>query len=136
LAIRRELGAEGILPFEEHISMRILLLMLFTLLSSQARAAITAEAFIVMDLYGEVIMQKNALEERPIASITKLFVANDAIKLNRDELITVSSDDIRDGKMRSTPLKAGIATHGDSLLSWPWSHLTTRPLSHSPEILD
>lgn len=116
--------------------MRILLLMLFTLLSSQARAAITAEAFIVMDLYGEVIMQKNALEERPIASITKLFVANDAIKLNRDELITVSSDDIRDGKMRSTPLKAGIATHGDSLLSWPWSHLTTRPLSHSPEILD
>lgn len=60
-----------------------------------------------MDLHGEVILQKNSMAERSIASITKLFVAQEADKLDGDELITVTADDVRQGRMRSTPLRAG-----------------------------
>ena len=77
------------------------------LLACALAQAVTAEAYVVMDLKGEVLLQKNASEERSIASITKVFVAEEALKLDQQELITITQDDLRQGRMRSTPLRAG-----------------------------
>lgn len=88
--------------------MRTLLALCLLLLTLRAEA-ISAEAFVVMDLHGEVLMQKNSTVERPIASITKLFVARGSEALDPNELITVTKDDVKRGMMRSTPLRAGKA---------------------------
>lgn len=76
-------------------------------LASQGALGVTAEAYVVMDLRGEVLLQKNANEERSIASITKIFVAEEALKLDQQERITITQEDLRNGRMRSTPLRAG-----------------------------
>lgn len=86
--------------------MRTWLAICLLALTTSAKA-ISAEAFVVMDLHGEVLMQKNSTEERSIASITKLFVAHEAVKLDPLEAITISQEDVREGRMRSTPLRAG-----------------------------
>jgi hypothetical protein len=69
--------------------------------------AITAQSYIVTDMQGNVLLEKNADEIRSIASITKLFVAEQAVKLDQDEKIKVTHDDVRHGMMKSTPLIAG-----------------------------
>jgi D-alanyl-D-alanine endopeptidase (penicillin-binding protein 7) len=69
--------------------------------------ALTARSFIVTDMEGNVIMQMNSDEKRSIASITKLFVAEQAIKLDPTEEIMVTKEDLRNGRMRSSPLRAG-----------------------------
>lgn len=69
--------------------------------------AITAKAYVVMDLDGNVIVQKNPDTRRPIASITKLITAQRNADLPEDELITITEEDIRNGRMWSSPLRAG-----------------------------
>lgn len=69
--------------------------------------AISAKAYIVLDEEGNVVLEKNADVIHPIASITKLFVVEQAIKLDLDEPILITSRDIADGRMKSTPLRAG-----------------------------
>lgn len=71
-------------------------------------AAITAKSYVVMDLDdGSIIAEQNADEKRPIASITKLITASRNTDLPPDDLITITAEDMRDGKMRSTPLRVG-----------------------------
>jgi D-alanyl-D-alanine endopeptidase (penicillin-binding protein 7) len=69
--------------------------------------AVTAQSFIVTDMQGNSLLEKNADDRRPIASITKLFVAEQAAKLDPNELIEITRDDLKAGRMRSTPLQAG-----------------------------
>jgi D-alanyl-D-alanine carboxypeptidase/D-alanyl-D-alanine endopeptidase (penicillin-binding protein 7) len=83
------------------------LLGLLLLAASFSCSALTAEAYLVSKLDGTVLLEKNADEVRPIASITKLFVAEQAVKLDPDELIMVTKGDMQNGRMRSTPLKVG-----------------------------
>ena len=72
--------------------------------------ALTAQAYIVADLKtGEVLLEQGADEERSIASITKLFVAQSTAKLDQNELLTVTKADVKAGQMRSSPLRAGVA---------------------------
>jgi D-alanyl-D-alanine endopeptidase (penicillin-binding protein 7) len=72
-------------------------------------AAVSADAYIITDMEGKVLLEKNADEVRAIASISKLVVAQNSVALDPNELITISRSDIRDGKMRSTPLRVGEA---------------------------
>ena len=58
-------------------------------------------------MQGNSLLEKNADDRRPIASITKLFVAEQAAKLDPNELIEITRDDLKAGRMRSTPLQAG-----------------------------
>jgi len=83
------------------------LLLVLCPLWSWASTPITAEAYIVTNLNGEVLLEHNPDRERPIASITKLFVAEQAVKLDQDELLTVTKGDYHTGRMRSTPLRVG-----------------------------
>lgn len=88
--------------------LRAILLFAAIALSTQAMA-ITAQSYVVMDLYGKVLLQKNSFDERPIASITKIFVAEEALKQDQNELITITRADVQNGRMRSSPLKAGAS---------------------------
>jgi D-alanyl-D-alanine carboxypeptidase len=69
--------------------------------------AVTADAYLVTDLEGKVLLEKNVDEVRPIASISKLVVASNSVTLDPLELITISKYDFRDGHMRSSPLRIG-----------------------------
>jgi D-alanyl-D-alanine carboxypeptidase len=60
-------------------------------------AALTADAYIVQDLEGTVLLEKNADAVRPIASISKLVVVQNSIALDPLELITISKFDFRNG---------------------------------------
>ncbi len=82
-------------------------LTLLLALWSTAACAVSAESFIVTAMDGTVILEKNADAVRPIASITKLFVAERAVTLDPEELIEITKEDIRHGQMRSTPLRVG-----------------------------
>ena len=86
--------------------MKKLLLVALIGLSISAHA-ITARSYIVTDMEGHTLLEQNADERRSIASITKLFVAEQAIKLNPNEKLTVERADLKAGHMRSTPLRAG-----------------------------
>lgn len=66
-----------------------LFLMCFTLNAS----AISAKAFIVTNLDGTVLAEKNADSVRSIASITKLATAQNAIKLDPNELVMITRYD-------------------------------------------
>jgi D-alanyl-D-alanine endopeptidase (penicillin-binding protein 7) len=81
-------------------------LLILLLLSSNA-FAITAKSFIVQDMNGTVIVEQNADEHRSIASITKLVTVQRAASAPPEELIEITRDDVRDGHMRSSPLRAG-----------------------------
>lgn len=85
--------------------------LLFIALSfvSSALYAMTAQSYIVTDMEGQTIIQMSPDDRRSIASITKLFVAEQAIKLDQDEMIEITKDDLRSGQMRSTPLRVGKA---------------------------
>lgn len=72
-----------------------------------AANAITAHSYIVVDNAGKVVLEKNPDVVHPIASITKLFVAEQSVKLSPDELIEILQTDVAAGRMRSTPLKVG-----------------------------
>lgn len=72
-----------------------------------AVGAISADAFLVTDMEGTVLLEKNADKVRPIASITKLFIAEKSVQLDPDELIEITKEDVQNGRMRSTPLRAG-----------------------------
>ena len=58
-------------------------------------------------MQGNVLLQKNIDEVRPIASITKMFVAQQSASLDQNEMIEVTKEDIRNGGRTFTPLKAG-----------------------------
>ena len=71
--------------------------------------ALTAKAFIVTDMDGTVIMSSAPDEERAIASITKLVTVERSKYLDQNELITITKEDVKEGHMRKTPLRAGKA---------------------------
>lgn len=72
-----------------------------------ANAAISAQAYIVTEMDGTVILEKNADDVRPIASITKLFTTRGASLYDENELITIEKEDVKAGRMRTSPLKIG-----------------------------
>ncbi len=76
---------------------------------SSSAIAVSADAYIVIDMEGNVLLEKNADSVRAIASISKLVVAQHSAALGADELITITRSDVRSGLMRSTPLKVGQA---------------------------
>lgn len=69
--------------------------------------AIAAKSYIAMDLDGNVLLEKNADTKRPIASITKLITGKRNADLPPDELILVTEEDVKNGRMKSSPLRAG-----------------------------
>ena len=74
-------------------------------LSSHA-TALTAQSYIVTEMDGKVLLEKNADQVRPIASITKIFTARDSLTRDQNELIEILPEDMKTGRMRSTPLHA------------------------------
>lgn len=81
--------------------------LLLVFCTSAAGQTISARSFIVTTLDGEVLLERNADDERPIASITKLFVAEQAQWLDPNELIEITRQDVLEGRMRTSPLVAG-----------------------------
>lgn len=69
--------------------------------------AVTARSYIVTEMDGTVLIEQNADEVRPIASITKLFTVRTALTDDLTELIEIRKSDMVLGRMRSTPLKVG-----------------------------
>jgi D-alanyl-D-alanine endopeptidase (penicillin-binding protein 7) len=58
---------------------------------------------------GKVLLERNADDVRPIASISKLVVAAHSAQLDPTELITITKGDVKAGHMKSTPLQIGHA---------------------------
>lgn len=83
------------------------LLLALSLMWTLTANALTADSFIVTNMRGETLLEKNADQLRPIASITKLFVAEQAVKLDPEEKIEITRSDVQAGQMRSTPLRIG-----------------------------
>jgi D-alanyl-D-alanine endopeptidase (penicillin-binding protein 7) len=81
--------------------------LLIVFCTSAVGQTISASSYIVTTLDGEVLLEKNADAVRPIASITKLFVAEQAQLLDPLEQLTITEEDVREGRMRFSPLKAG-----------------------------
>ncbi len=75
--------------------------------ATAAQADVTAKAYIVTDMDGNVLLQKNADEIRSIASITKLITARSSSAYDQNERITIKPEDVAAGHMRSTPLRVG-----------------------------
>lgn len=69
--------------------------------------AMTARSYAVTDMSGNVIVSKDPDVSRPIASITKLITTSRNLGLPDDELITITEADVRNGRMRTTPLRVG-----------------------------
>jgi len=72
-----------------------------------ANADVTAKAYIITDMEGHVLLEKNADEVRSIASITKLITTRSAAAFDQSELIEITQDDVIKGRMRSSPLRSG-----------------------------
>jgi D-alanyl-D-alanine endopeptidase (penicillin-binding protein 7) len=72
-----------------------------------AYGAVSAKSYVIMDMEGRVLAERKADDERSIASITKLITTERAYAQAAEELITIEASDVRDGKMRSSPLKVG-----------------------------
>ena len=83
------------------------LIVMSLLLPSAVIAGISAKAYIVTDLDGHVLLQRNADEIRSIASITKLITAQSSSFFDQNELIVITRNDVVAGRMRSSPLRAG-----------------------------
>lgn len=71
--------------------------------------AVTAKSYVVMDMDGHIITERDGDVVRPIASITKLFTAEKNLSLRLDEPITITHEDVVNGKMRSSLLREGQA---------------------------
>lgn len=70
--------------------------------------AVSAKAYTVFDVTtGEILLSKDADEELPIASVTKLFTAAAALELSPDEEVVVSAADV------ATEGRAGKLEAGD-----------------------
>lgn len=83
------------------------LLVILALLWSSSSFALTADSYIITELDGTVLAENNADAMKPIASITKLMIAQRSAELDPNELIEIIPSDIKSGRMRSTPLRAG-----------------------------
>lgn len=64
--------------------MKTFILFISLLLSFSAEAKITAKSFLVIDTQGEVILERNADQVQPIASITKLMTAMVVLDAEQD----------------------------------------------------
>lgn len=82
-------------------------LLLCSALLTAPATALTASAYIVTDMQGNVLAERNADEERSIASITKLFTVDAALQADPEELIEITAADLRLGNRRTSPLVAG-----------------------------
>jgi D-alanyl-D-alanine endopeptidase (penicillin-binding protein 7) len=67
-------------------------LLLAFALTANAKSNVTAKSFLVTDIDGEVILEKNADQQRPIASITKLMTVMVVLDANQDldEIIPIN----------------------------------------------
>lgn len=79
-------------------------LILLLSLSLQAKA-ISAGSFLVLDSKGNVIVEQQADLARPIGSITKLIVL--ASLEQETNTIRITKEDLKLGRMKSTPLRVG-----------------------------
>lgn len=95
---------------------RTALAIVLILLSSFANA-ITAKSYIMTEMDGTVLLEKEADIVRPIASITKVFTVRNAFSKDPTELITIMPEDMHAGRMRTTPLKVGAIYTRDQLES-------------------
>ena len=87
--------------------MRALVLALLMLAFAPAQGAVTAQSYLIVDMEGNVLLEKNADDVRPIASLTKLLISKYVKDQDQDELLEVTREDMKNGHMRSTPLKVG-----------------------------
>jgi len=73
------------------IKLLLTTLLLFTSITSFATQKITAKSYLVVDEFGDIVVEKNADDLRSIASITKLMTAMVVLdaKLPLDELIYI-----------------------------------------------
>lgn len=76
-------------------------------IAGAAQADVTAKAYIVTDMDGHVLLEKNADEIRSIASITKLITTRSSAAFDQNELIIITTADVVAGRMRSSPLRVG-----------------------------
>ena len=86
---------------------RTLLAVSLLFASSLVLANVTAKAYIVTDMNGHVLLEKNADVIRSMASITKLITAQSSAGSDQNELIVITSADVAAGRMRSSPLRVG-----------------------------
>lgn len=82
-------------------------LLLVLLCAPLTALSVTAKSYVVMDMEGAVLKSANPDDVRSIASITKLVTTSKASLASGEELITIQPEDMKLGKMRSTPLKIG-----------------------------
>lgn len=87
--------------------LKLYVLLALAFATSIVQASVTAKAYIVMDTDGRVLLEKNADEIRSIASITKLITTWSSAAFDQNELIPITARDVRLGRMRSSPLRAG-----------------------------
>lgn len=78
--------------------------------------ALTAKSYIAMRDDGHVLVEMAADDKRPIASIIKLVVAEAALQQDPQEVFTITQHDIRQGRLRSSPLKAGMRVAREDLI--------------------
>jgi D-alanyl-D-alanine endopeptidase (penicillin-binding protein 7) len=84
------------------------------LLIQSAHGAVTAKSYIVVDMDGNVLAEKQADTVRPIASITKLITTENAIK-EPDEWITITRADFKGPHTRTT-LRVGKSYRRSELI--------------------
>lgn len=82
-------------------------LLLALLCAPLTALAVTAKSYVVMDMEGNVLKAENPDDVRSIASITKLVTTSRAALASGEELIAIRPEDVKLGKMRSTPLRVG-----------------------------
>jgi D-alanyl-D-alanine endopeptidase (penicillin-binding protein 7) len=87
--------------------MRILIAFLLIFFQIPALAGITAKSYIVTDQDGKVLLEKNPDKVMPIASISKLFTVYSSLYFDMNEKILILPQDLKAGRMRSSPLRVG-----------------------------
>jgi D-alanyl-D-alanine endopeptidase (penicillin-binding protein 7) len=99
--------------------------------------ATTAKSYIALDEEGNVLLEHAPDVRRPMASITKLFIAERNAGLPLDEHIIVTAEDVRKGESRSSPLIAGHSYSRRDLLSLAMvrsDNVAALALSRVPEV--
>ena len=82
-------------------------LLAFLVAIPMCASAITARSYIITEMDGTVIAEKNADDIRPIASITKLWTAERATRFDQQEEIQITLEDVKEAETFRSPLRVG-----------------------------
>lgn len=85
---------------------RKLIFILITIISLKVNA-ITATSYLILDPQGNSIKEYQADIQKPIGSITKLIFINNLVLDPISSLVTITKEDLEQGRMKSTPLRIG-----------------------------